>query len=343
MKTLLVDDTPIDIAPGTTVLQACWAAGAYVPALCAHPALPTTGHCGMCLVEVDGEVALSCDIAAAPGMAVTTTGERLETLRRKALSALLANHPHECLTCPEREGCDRVSCSMGVDMAERCCERFGECEVQQVAECVGIPSSTPRFRPRGLPAFQRDTALHLYLDRCIACMRCVDACVSVKGHGALTWLELVEGIFVGPSAGASFKEAGCKFCGACIEVCPAGSMLEQGPRGRRWRDLSREKLAFPPMPLPPRRHLALAADAVATVPAAPGAFRLFDAAGRVHLIEGVDNLREALGAHAASGVATHFDFHEAQMYSQRANELLQAHLKEHGKLPPGNDLDDDLF
>jgi ferredoxin len=273
-------------------------------------------------------------------MAVVTTGERLAGERGKALANLLEHHPHACLTCPERAGCDRLTCSMGVPPAERCCERFGECEIGQVAECVGIPASTPRYRPRDLPVFSRDAVLHLFLDRCISCMRCVDACVSVKGNDALTWLELVEGIFVGPSQGAGFKEAGCKFCGACVEVCPGGAMLEQGPKGRNWRVVTRRKLGFKPMVLPPRRHLSLVAEAVHGVPAAPGAFRLFDADGQVFLIEGAADLQAALSAEVAAGRAVFFDYAEAQMFTQRANELLSEHLKEHGKLPPGNDLDD---
>ncbi len=338
-----IDGHRVDEAPGATVLQTCWQAGAYVPALCAHPELPTAGHCGLCLVEVAGEPVLACEARATAGMEIVTTGPRLVELRRKALSALLTHHPHECLTCPERAGCDRVTCSMGLEVAERCCDRFGQCEVQQVSGYVGIAPETPRYRPRALPVFAADPVLHLVLDRCIACERCVDACVSVKGYGALATLGLREGLFVGPSAGTSFKESGCKFCGACIEVCPAGAVLEQGSRGRHWRDISRDKLAFAPMPMPPGGRLAVAADSLPAVPAAPGAFRLFDTHGRVFLIEGVPDLRAALAAEVDARRAAAFDFAEAPMFTQRANELLSVHIKEYGKLPPGNDLDDDLF
>ena len=36
----------------TTIMQACEAAGVYVPHFCYHPKLPPAGNCRMCLVEV---------------------------------------------------------------------------------------------------------------------------------------------------------------------------------------------------------------------------------------------------------------------------------------------------
>ena len=39
--------------PGTTVLQACAAAGVQIPRFCYHDRLSVAGNCRMCLVEIE--------------------------------------------------------------------------------------------------------------------------------------------------------------------------------------------------------------------------------------------------------------------------------------------------
>ena len=399
-----VDGRSVQVATGVSVLRACWEAGAYVPALCAHPDLvgcsagcgpgsrrsadsgtapgsagilpaPTgsgtilaegpplgiwqeaaasnqaslaDGCCGLCLVECSDreEPVLACTLPVADGMRIRTRGARLEEIRRKRLSAVLEFHPHVCLTCPQRDGCDRTDCTFGLVPAERCCERFGRCEVQQVADFIGIAPDTPRYRPAGLPSWTGDSVLRMELDRCVGCQRCVEACNGRMGHGALMAHPVSNRLLAAPRAGATglFRDSGCKFCGACVEVCPAGAILPQGPNGSRWLATVRAKLGLTAPPAPPRKTLAFDRPTVEAVPELSGVYRLFDSAGRVTLIEGAVALRQALlgELEGREGVAA-FDFEEAPMFTQRATELLAMHLKEHGKLPTGNDLDDDLF
>ena len=59
---------------------------------------------------------------------------------------------------------------------------------------------------------------------------------------------------------------------------------------------------------------------------------------------GAPNLRQALEEQLGSNTqARYFIYEEAAMYTQRESELLQHFLQEHGRLPAGNDLGDDLF
>ncbi len=67
---LIVDGQPV--AGEGTVLDACRAAGAEVPAFCSDARVAAAGHCRSCLVEVDGRTVAACltavrDTAGRPG------------------------------------------------------------------------------------------------------------------------------------------------------------------------------------------------------------------------------------------------------------------------------------
>ena len=258
---LTIDGAAVEADAGWPLLRAAAAAGIYIPALCAHPDLPPQkgtppaaaihhgsrriAHapeaqgppgCGLCVVRVEGEgdaegegEVPACATEARDGMVVTTRGPELERLRRQRLSAILARHPHACLTCAQREGCTREPCSMSVPVAERCCSLLGHCELEAVAAYVGIDPSTPRYVPSGErritgePLFDREPAL------CIACGRCVRACAG-REVGALGWVRDAEGLrWVGPLAPTPV-EAGCRLCGSCVEVCPTGALMDRGAK-----------------------------------------------------------------------------------------------------------------
>jgi len=249
---ITIDGVAVVVEPGWTLLRAAQQADLYIPHLCAHPDLPPQaqaspveaiyhGHqriahdpeshgvagCGLCVVEVDGEQNLACATTVRDGAVITTTGAELTALRRARLSAILAHHPHACLTCAQREGCTREPCSMNVPVAERCCSLLGNCELQAVAEHVGIAPETRRYVPAGVdrivdePLFDRDPAL------CIACGRCVRACSSRQVE-ALGWVRDSDARrWVGP-LDRTPVQAGCRLCGSCVEVCPTGALTDRG-------------------------------------------------------------------------------------------------------------------
>ncbi|MFQ5601035.1 MAG: FAD-dependent oxidoreductase [Candidatus Krumholzibacteriia bacterium] len=250
-----IDGNVIEAEQGWSVLRAAHEAAIYIPSLCAHPDLPPQEEtpaaeavyhgslqirhdpeaegpsgCGLCVVEADGQGKIAaCATRVRAGMRVTSVGAQLERLRRQRLSRILAHHPHACLTCTQREGCTREPCSMNVPVEERCCELLGRCELQAVAEYVGIDPSTPRYVPgptrriTSEPLFDRNPAL------CIACGRCVRACNDREVH-ALGWARDSDSRrWVGPLARTPV-EAGCRLCGSCVEVCPTGALMDRGVR-----------------------------------------------------------------------------------------------------------------
>lgn len=50
---VFIDDKPVLVEPGTTVLQAAALVGVEIPRFCYHERLAVAGNCRMCLVEVE--------------------------------------------------------------------------------------------------------------------------------------------------------------------------------------------------------------------------------------------------------------------------------------------------
>jgi NADH-quinone oxidoreductase subunit G len=79
MPRITIDGREVEVAKGTTVLQAVLALGAEVPHYCYHPGLSIAGNCRMCLVEVEKmpKLAIACATDAADGMVVSTQSEKV--------------------------------------------------------------------------------------------------------------------------------------------------------------------------------------------------------------------------------------------------------------------------
>lgn len=358
---LTVDGATVEVPVGSTILDACDLAGSYVPRLCAYPGLDPLGDCGLCFVKVDGGAARrACSVVAAEGMVIDTLDAEALGFRASSMKAILGDHPHVCLTCPQRDGCSRDDCMYGNPPEERCCGEFGRCEIAKVAAFVGALEAAPSYVHRRLGETV-DHNIRRDLDLCIGCGRCVVACDTLEEAGSA--LMLVEtdtllgaalpksqsylGRHLAVPKADDLRASGCTFCGACVMVCPTGALTAVGKNGATWLAKRRERSTLHSSVLPPEDRLPLKAEVIeGEVPAKEGVFRLFDADGNVLQITGVMDLRAALLAvlHGSpAGEARTFRFEEDPMYTQRESEMLAHYLQEHGRMPKGNDVLGDLF
>jgi NADPH-dependent glutamate synthase beta subunit-like oxidoreductase len=231
MPRLTVDDVPLEFEPGTTILRLALSNDLYIPSLCFHPDLPPAEECGLCAVQIAGRgVVQACVTVAEDGMVVESTSKEIVAQRRRQLATILAHHPHACLTCAQAEGCSLTQCSSNVPEAERCCPQFGACELQQVAAYIGIPPETPRYVPAGLPRFTEEPLFLRDPNLCIACTRCLRVCKDLRGVDVLEKTEINGRQVVVPRSGSGLADAHCRFCGACVEVCPTGALRDKAAR-----------------------------------------------------------------------------------------------------------------
>lgn len=203
---LTINGNEAEAAEGANILEAALDAGIYIPHLCKHPDLEAVGGCRLCMVEVEGEDApvCACKTAVREGMVVNTTGEAAERVRKLAMELILATHPTDCTGCP----------------------KYGKCELQSMYQYMGVSPTRWRVKSRPVPTDDKNPLITHMFTRCIRCGRCVRACRELRGAGVLDYQHTEEGIRIGTDGGVSLQQAGCRFCGACIEVCPTGSIVD---------------------------------------------------------------------------------------------------------------------
>ncbi len=207
MAVITIDGTRLEVPENKNVLECALEAGIYIPHLCHHPDLPENGSCRMCIVEVEGQegVTTSCTLRAQDGMVVHTTSERINKLRTLALELLLAGHPEDCSTCP----------------------KYGNCELQTLIQYIGANNARMRTRIKGVKMEEGNPLLIHDMNRCVLCGRCVRACNKLRGVGVLQYNKKDLETYVGTLHGKLLKDEDCRFCTACAEVCPTGSIRDK--------------------------------------------------------------------------------------------------------------------
>jgi len=169
-------------------------------------------------VAVDGvdEPVRACATTVEDGMRIRVEGEDLGALRQQRLGEIFTHHPHACLTCAQKVGCSREPCSSDVPVDERCCPLLGNCELERVADHVGIPADALRYRPEGLPRITDDPLFDRDFNLCIACTRCVRACRDLRGVDVIGF-TFHEGRYRIGTRAPSLVDSECRFCTLAAE------------------------------------------------------------------------------------------------------------------------------
>ena len=204
---LNIDGREIQAQPGESILEACLEAGIYIPYLCYHPDLGTTGDCGLCVVEVEGsdELIISCTTPIAEGMAVRTKSKRIAGARRQAMEKILTGHPADCGTCV----------------------KYLNCELQSLKQYISEEEYKPRGKARLFAVDNSNPLFTIDPNKCVMCTRCIRACKDLRGVGILVEKTKGEERYIGTESGQLLADAGCRFCGACAEVCPSGAIMDK--------------------------------------------------------------------------------------------------------------------
>ena len=162
MPKVTIDGIAVEVANGSTILQAAEQAGIEIPRFCYHERLSIAGNCRMCLVEVEKappKPIASCGYPVAEGMVVHTDSKMVRNARRGVMEFLLINHP---LDCP-------------------ICDQGGECDLQDQAMGYGMDHSRYAENKRAVPDKNLGPLVKTSMNRCIHCTRCIRFITEVAG------------------------------------------------------------------------------------------------------------------------------------------------------------------
>ena len=205
MPKLTIDGIEVEVPNGSTVLQACEAAGIEVPRFCYHDRLSIAGNCRMCLVEIEKtppKPISSCTYPAGEGMVVHTDTPMVRNGRRGVMEFLLINHP---LDCP-------------------ICDQGGECDLQDQA--MGFGSDTSRYaeNKRAVKDKNLGPLVKTVMTRCIHCTRCIRFMTEVAGVPDLGATARGEHMEVGTYIEKSLSS---ELSGNIIDLCPVGALTSK--------------------------------------------------------------------------------------------------------------------
>lgn len=221
---LTIDNRPLEVPKGTTILEAAKSIGIHIPSLCYMKLEELNyennpGSCRICVVEIEGRrnLAPSCKQECAEGMVVHTHTQRVINARKTVMELLLSNHPAECLTCSSN----------------------GHCELQDLAHSLGIrqiryKGEMSHFKIDRSPSIVRNP------NKCIMCRRCETMCNTIQTVGALSAVNRGFQATVNTAFSRDIAGSTCSYCGQCVSVCPVNALS-----GRNTQDPVLEALADP--------------------------------------------------------------------------------------------------
>jgi NADH-quinone oxidoreductase subunit G len=215
MAKVTIDGIEIEVADGTTILEAARKIGENVPpAMCYYSTLEGSGgKCRVCLVKVTQgstkdprpmpKLVASCRTPVMDGMIVqNTTSPDVIDARKGVVEFLLVNHP---LDCP-------------------ICDQAGECHLQDLSYEHGASSTRYDFSRRTFEKIDIGPNIQLHMTRCILCYRCTqvaDQLTPERNHGIMNRGDVSE-------ISTHIQNAiNSEFSGNMIDVCPVGALTDK--------------------------------------------------------------------------------------------------------------------
>jgi NADP-reducing hydrogenase subunit HndD len=222
---LTIDGRAVSAPEGSTILEACRAAGIETPTLCYLENLTPVNVCRVCVVELEGSRVLvpACSRPVEPKMKISTDSERVRLSRRLVLEFLASSVDLSRASDDVRRWMARYGADPG---------RYGDPAPASAAGERDAAMPGHHHAPSGAPAavsqpvkLDNDLYIRDYA-RCILCYKCVQACgVEAQNTFAIAVAGRGFDARISTEYATPLPESACVYCGNCIGVCPTGALM----------------------------------------------------------------------------------------------------------------------
>ncbi|HOY32488.1 MAG TPA: [Fe-Fe] hydrogenase large subunit C-terminal domain-containing protein [Bacteroidales bacterium] len=227
---LTINNIPVSVEDGSTILDAAHRINMHIPTLCYHPDLRVAGNCRVCVVELSGqkELVTACSTAVTEGMVVSTNSPKVRTARKTIVELLLSEHNADCTKC----------------------YRNGNCELQWLASEYRIGDHVYHDLVKEEEKLPDTSSSSIVKDdsKCVRCQRCVRTCTDMQGVGTFSVVSKGKKQKVSTFFGKSLKDVFCIDCGQCTSRCPTAALTEKPLYEEVWDALAE-----------PQKHVVISA------------------------------------------------------------------------------------
>ena len=205
--TITVDEKPLEVEEGSSLLQACLDNGIYIPNLCHLPgASEPQASCRLCFVEVAGvdQPVTACTLKVADQMVVRTDTPEVRRLQKTGMRLLLSVHAVDCKSCPANKNC----------------------VLQDLAKFlkVGLKSKKLELHLKEPDIDDAHPHLTYYPNRCVLCGKCLQVCRAANGSAMLAFAQRGFDTVISFYGDPGSASPACDTCSACIDICPVAAL-----------------------------------------------------------------------------------------------------------------------
>lgn len=220
MVNIQIDNKPLCVSEGTTIMEAALQAEITIPHLCYLKGINEIAACRVCVVEILGKERLitACNNVAEEGMVIFTNSPKVRLDRRRTVQLILSQHDCKCATCV----------------------RSGNCALQALSNDLNIQDVLFEEQLEIQP-WNKEFPLIRNSKKCIKCMRCIQVCDKVQDLSIWDFEGTGSRSTVNVSHNRLIEHADCSLCGQCITHCPVGALRERDDTEKLWAAIANPK------------------------------------------------------------------------------------------------------